>query len=59
MVEVKSAKTREILPIVKTENKSRQPLLGLARQDKLEVGLQGNKNTNIIRNMNTDERCEN
>ena len=31
-------------------------MLGLDCLDKLEIGLQGNKNTNIIRHIETDER---
>ena len=31
-------------------------MLGLDWVDKLEIGLQGNKNTNIIRHIETDER---
>ena len=42
-----------------TENKNTQPLLGLDWLGKLEIGLQGNKNTNSIRNVNRDERSEN
>ena len=39
-----------------TENKNIQPLLGLDWLDKLEIGIQGNKNTNIIRHIETDGR---
>ena len=39
-----------------TENKTTQPLLGLDWLDKLEIGLQGNKNTNITRHIETDKR---
>ena len=56
MVEVKTEKSKIILPILITENKNTQPLLGLDWLDKLEIGLQGNKNTNIIRRIETDER---
>ena len=38
------------------ENNNTQPLLGLVWLDKLEIGLQGNTNTNIIRHIETDER---
>ena len=56
MVEVKTEKSKVTLPILVTENKNTQPLLGLDWLDKLEIGLQGNKNTNIIRHIETDER---
>ena len=56
MVEVKTEKSKVTLPILITENKTNQPLLGLDWLDKLEIGLQGNKNTNIIRHIETDER---
>ena len=56
MVEVKTEKSKITLPILKTENKNTQPLLGLDWLDKLEIGLQGNTNTNIIRHIETDER---
>ena len=36
-------------PILITENKNTQPLLGLDWLDKLEIGLQGSKKTNVIR----------
>ena len=45
-----------MLPILITENKDTQSLLGLDWLDKLEIGLQGNRNTNIIRNITVDER---
>ena len=56
MVEVKTEKSREILPILITENKNTQPLLGLDWLDKLEIGLQGSKKTNVIRHVTEDER---
>ena len=57
MVEVKTAgKSREILPILLTENKNTQPLLGLDWLDKLEIGLQGSKKTNVIRHVAEDEK---
>ena len=56
MVEVKAEKSKETLPIIITENTNTQPLLGLDWLDKLENGLQGNKNTNIIRQIETDGR---
>ena len=56
MVEVKTEKSKEVLSILKTENKNTQPLLGLECLDKLEIGLQGNKNTNIMRYIETDGR---
>ena len=55
MVEVKTEKSKITLPILITENKNTQPLLGLDWLDKLEIGLQGNTNTNIIRYIETDE----
>ena len=58
MVEVKTKKSNEKLPIPITESKDTQPLLGQNWLDKLEHGLQGNKNTNIIKKMNNDERRE-
>ena len=51
IVEVKTEKSNEKLPILVTENKDTQALLGLYWQDRLEIGLQGNKNTDIIRNV--------
>ena len=59
MVEVKTEKSKEILSILVTENKNTQPLSGLDWLDKLEIGLQGNKNTNIIRHIETDGRRQN
>ena len=56
MVEVKTEKSKEVLPMLNTENKTTQPLMGLDWLDKLEIGLQGNKNTNIIRHIETDGR---
>ena len=56
MVEVKTEKSREILPILITENKNTQPLLDLDWLDKLEIGLQGSKKTNVIRHVTEDER---
>ena len=56
MVEVKTEKSKVVLPILITENKNTQPLLGLDWLDKLEVGLQGSRNTNIIRNITMDEK---
>ena len=55
-VEVKTEKSKEILHILITENKSTQPLLGLDWQDKLEIGIQGSKKTNVIRHVEEDER---
>ena len=51
MVEVKTEKSKEILPILITKRKSTQPLLGLDWLDKLEIGLQGSKETNVIRHV--------
>ena len=56
MIEVKTEKSKITLPILITENKNTQPLLGLDWLDKLEIGLQGNTNTNIIRHIETDKR---
>ena len=43
MVEMKTEKSKEILPYLITENKNTQPLLGLDWLDKLEIELQGSK----------------
>ena len=56
MVEVKTEKSKEILPILITESKNTQPLLGLDWLDKLEIGLQGSKKTNVIRHAEEEER---
>ena len=56
MVEVKTEKSKETLPILIKENKNTQPLLGLDWLDKLEIGLQGGKKTNVIRHVEEDER---
>ena len=56
MVEVRTEKSKEILPLIITENKNTQPLLGLDWSDKLENGLQGNRNTNINRHIETNGR---
>ena len=58
MVEVKTEKTKITLPILITEKKNTQPLLGLDWLDKLEIGLQGSHETNIIRNITADEKGE-
>ena len=58
MVEVRTEKTKSILPILITEKKNTQPLLGLDWLDKLEIGLQGNLETNIIRNITASEKGE-
>ena len=58
MVEAKTAKSKEILPILTTENKNTQPVLGLDRLDKLDIGLQGSKKINVIRHIDADERRE-
>ena len=39
IVEVKTEKTKVMLPILITEKKNTQPLLGLDWLDKLEIGL--------------------
>ena len=56
MVEVKTEKSKEIVPILITENKNTQQLLGLDLLDKLEIGLQSSKKTNVIRHVGEDER---
>ena len=58
LVEVKTEKCHKTLSILITENENTQPLLGLDWLDQLEIGLQGNNNTNIIRHIKTDERRE-
>ena len=56
MIEVKMEKRNDILPILITANKNTQPLLGLDWLDKLEIGVQGSKKTNVIRNVEEVER---
>ena len=56
MVEVRTEKSKEVLPILITENKNTQPLLGLDWLDKLEIGLQSNRKKNVIRHVEEDER---
>ena len=56
MVVLKTEKSKKILPVLITENKNPQPLLGLDWLDKLEIGLQGSKKTNVIRHVEEDER---
>ena len=56
MVEVKTERSRVTLPILIAEKGITQPLLGLDWLDKLEIGLQGNRETNIIRNIQVNER---
>ena len=58
MLEVKTEKTQVTLPILITEKKNTQPLLGLDWLDKLEIGLQGSRETNIIRNISTNGKGE-
>ena len=53
MVEVKTEKRKELLPILITENKNTQLLLGLDWLDKLETGPQSSKKTNVIRRRKT------
>ena len=43
MVEVKTEKNEVTLPILITEKENTQTLLGLVWLDKLEIGLQGNR----------------
>ena len=57
MVEVKTEKTKITLPILITK-KNTQPLLGLDWLDKLEIGLQGSHEANIIRNIPASEKGE-
>ena len=49
-------KSKETLPTLITENKNTQPILGLEWLDKLEIGLQGSKKTNVIRHIEEDEK---
>ena len=56
MVEVKTEKSKKILPIPIPENKNTQSLLGLDWLDKLEIGLQGSKKTNVISYVEDEER---
>ena len=56
MVEVKTEKSKETLPILITENKNTQPLLGLGWLDKLEIGLEGGNKTKVIRHVQEDDR---
>ena len=58
MVEVKTEKTKITLPILITEKKNTQPLLELDWLDKLEIGLQGSHETNIIRNITASKKGE-
>ena len=58
IVEVNTEKTKVMLPILITEKKNTQPLLGLDWLDKLEIGLRGSRETNIIRNITTNEKSE-
>ena len=58
MVEIKTEKAKITLPILITEKKNTQPLLGLDWLDKLEIGLQGSHETNIIRNITASEKGE-
>ena len=57
-VEVKTEKTKLTLPILITKKENTQPLLGLDWLDKLEIGLQGSRELNIIRNITTNEKNE-
>ena len=56
MVEVKTEKGTEVFPILIMVSKDIQLFLGLNWLDKLKISQQGEKNTNIIRNMDNDER---
>ena len=55
-MEEKTEKSKETSPTLTTGNKNTQLLLRLDWLDELEIGLQGNKNTNIIRHVETDGR---
>ena len=57
-MEVKTEKCQLTLSILITENENTQPMLGLDWLDQLEIGLQGNSNTSIIRHIETDGRRE-
>ena len=56
LVEVKTEKSKVTLPILITENKNKQPLLGLVCLDKLEIGLPCSRDTNITWNITMDEK---
>ena len=58
MVERKTRKRKEKLPILITEKEKTQILLGLDWLDKPEIGHQTKKNINIIRNKIAEERRE-
>ena len=58
MVEVKTVKTKVTLPIVIAQKENTQPSLGLDWLDKLEIRLQGTRETNIIRDITAIERGE-
>ena len=53
-MEVKTEKSKVMLPILLTENKDTK--VGPDWLDEKEIGLQGNRNTNIIRNITVDDR---
>ena len=58
MKKSKQKNNKVVLAILITENKNtQQPLLELDWLDELEIGLQGNTNTNINRNI-MDERAK-
>ena len=56
MVKVKTEKSKEIIPVLITEKKNTQPLLGLDWLGKLKIRLQGSKKTNVIRYVEEEER---
>ena len=56
LVEVKTEKSKVTFPVLITENKNTQPLLGLDWLDKLEIGLQGSRNTHIFWKITMNER---
>ena len=55
MMEVTTEKA-EIVPLLITENKNTQSLLGLHWLDKLEIALKGSMETKVIQDMDADER---
>ena len=58
MVEVRTEKTKITLPFLITKKKNTQPLFGLDWPNKLKIGLQGSRETNIIRNITASEKSE-
>ena len=58
VVEVETERSRVTIPIIIAEKGNTQPLLCLNWLDKLEIGLKGKRETNIIRNIEVIERGE-